>query len=549
MPPPRLDPLLIPTREELEALNARDPQEAAAKIHGAREMARRSYACFLRYWLMATRSPFMWNWHWAYLADIMQAVTERDAAMRFLIVNIPPRYAKSTLLSQLWQAWMLGREDTRRSSLFSIACTANLAARDSRRTLETIKAPWYRRLFPHVLLGGKETEAEWETRGGGYRIACGAGGTVTGRGADHLLVDDLIKADEANSDDVREKANAWMGETLRSRLDDQQTGTITIIMQRLHERDATGFLLEQMKQPGADQYHHVKIPLEATGPTTVSFRGVTYAQRAPGELLHPAYMDAKAVAALRVSQRHNFEGQYQQSPIKMVGGHLDPRRIVRLPGSGLEIKSRLGLTPVFYMDFAATAKQTQKHDPDFTCIEVWARDQLSRLILLDLWRVQSADYAMVARTLIDMHRLWRPRFVKGERGALINLLQEPLKMQMQLKGHFFILEPLPARRADKVERSISYQGMLNTGIICAPQDAPWFPVFEAENRSFPNGAHDDTLDPAFDAANDFSAMPRGEVPVVSPTDPRILLSEEVKRRIEEARERQLNPVDPTADEW
>lgn len=544
-----LNPLIIPTRAELDALAAKDPPRAAHKLKVSREMARRSYACFLRYWLLSTRQPFIWNWHFEYLADLMQGVADRDRLLRFLIVNIPPRFAKSTLLSQLWQAWMIGREDNRRSSLFSIACTGNLAERDSRRTLDVIKAPWYRRLFPNVSVGAKETMTEWETAGGAYRIACGSGGTVTGRGADHLVVDDLIKADEANSDDVREKANDWMGETLRSRLDDQQTGTITIIMQRLHERDATGYLLEQMKIPGADQYHHVKIPLVATERTVVSFGGKTYATREPEGLLHPTYMGAEAVAALRVSQRNNFEGQYQQNPIKMQGGHLDPRRIVRLQGSGLEIKSRLGLTPVFYLDFAATEKQTQKNDPDYSSIEAWARDQLGRLICLDAYRTQTADYDALARTLINMHKLWRPRFVKGERGALINLFQPALARQMQLVGHFLTLEPLKARTQDKVARSMSYQGALNAGIVCAPQEANWFPAFEAEHRAFPNGAHDDLLDPAFDAAADYQILPRGDAPVVSPTDPRVILSDEVKRRIEEERERQLNPVDPNADEW
>ena len=485
-----LDPELVPTRVVFDSL---DPYAQAQTLSLAREMARRSFACFIRYWMLAARAPFKWNWHWAYLADIMQAVADRDRQVRFLIVNIPPRFAKSTLLSQLWQAWMIGREDSRRSSLFSTACTATLAARDSRRTLEMMKAPWYQRVFPQVQFGArKETEMEWETNAGAYRLACGAGGTVLGRGADHLLVDDLIQAEDANSEQVREKANEWLGETFRTRLDDQMTGTITIIMQRLHERDATGYLLEQMNISGADQYHHIKIPLIAPTRTVVTFNDVTYATREEGDLLHPAYIDAASAASIKIAQRHNFEGQYQQNPIKMVGGHLDPRRILRLQGSGLEIKSRLGLTPTFYIDFASTDKQINKNDPDFTCIEAWARDQLGRLIILDCWRKQTADYAVVARTLINMHRLWRPRFTKGERGGLINVFQPVLLQQMQLAGHFLNLEPLKARgNHDKMERSMTYQGMLNAGLVCAPQEAPWFDAFEAEQRAFPNGAHDD----------------------------------------------------------
>jgi predicted phage terminase large subunit-like protein len=346
---------------------------------------------------------------------------------------------------------------------------------------------------------------------------------------------------------VREKANEWLGETFRTRLDDQITGTITVIMQRLHERDATGYLLDQMKIPGADQYHHIKIPLIAPTKTVVSFKGVVYATRKEGSLLHPEYIDKRAVEAIKIAQRHNFEGQYQQNPIKMQGGHLDPRRILRLQGSGLEIKSRLGLTPVFYMDFAATDKQINKNDPDFSCIEVWARDQLGRMIILDGWRKQTADYGVIARTLINMHRLWRPRWVKGEKGAMLNLFQPVLLQQMKLMGHFLTLTPLKARTVDKMERSMPYQGMLNSGIVAAPQEAPWFDPIEAEHRSFPNGAHDDTLDPAFDAAADYEGLPIGEAPAVDPTNPAVLLSDDIKRRIEENIARQQNPVDEGHD--
>jgi predicted phage terminase large subunit-like protein len=524
------------------------PQQAA-RLLAMRRSARKCYADFLRYWIEVTHQPLMWGWHMEYLADIMQGVAERDPRLQFLIVNIPPRMLKSTLLSQMWQAWMIGVEDNARSSLFSISSSANLACRDSRITLDVVRSEWYQHLFPGVTLGSKETEAEWWTKGGSYRIACGRDGTVTGRGAHHIIVDDLVSAKEGDSEVIREEGNNFLGRSLRSRLDDQRTGTITNIQQRLHERDATGFLLEQAKRPGADQYHHIVLPNEAPSRTIVAFGGKTYATRNQGDLLHPAYLGPKETAAIKAAMRHDYDGQYQQNPVKMEGGHLDPRRLLKLQGSALEIKSRLGLTPVFYLDFAATEKQTQKNDPDFSCIEVWARDQLGRLICLDIWRKQTADYAVMARTLIHMHKLWRPRFTKGERGALINLFQPVLTQQMTLAGHFLTLEPLPARRTDKVERSMPYQGMLNAGMVAVPEAAPWLPDFEAEHRGFPNGAHDDQLDPAFDAATDYQTLPRGETPATHPSDPAVLLSDEVKERIEKARTRQLNPIASDPDDW
>jgi predicted phage terminase large subunit-like protein len=475
----------------------------------------------------------------------MQAVADREEEFRFLCVNIPPRFLKSTILSQLWQAWMIGRENNARSSLFSISSSAILACRDSRATLDILRADWYKALFPGVVIGTKETEAEWNTTGGAYRLAAGRSGTVTGRGAHHLLVDDLVSAEEGDSETVREEANTFLSRSLRSRLDDQMTGTITNIQQRLHERDATGVLVDLAKIPGGDRYRVIVLQNEAESRTVVSLGTRVYAIREAGDLLHPVYLGRRETDAIKASQRRNYDGQYQQRPSKMEGGHLDPRRILRLQGSGIEIKSRLGLTPYFYLDFAGTEKKSQKDDPDFNVIHVLARDQLRRLIHLDIWKKQTADYGLMARTLLKMYELWRPRFVKGEKGMLLNVFQPALLTQMRLAGKFLTLEPLPARTADKISRSMAYQAELNAGMVCAPQDAPWFLDFEADMRGFPNGAHDDSLEGGWDAANDNMVL--GEVPYTTPTDPQVLLSEDIKQRLQEKIDEQREGVDRETD--
>ena len=524
--------------------NAKLSPEAAAQLVLMRRKARIRFADFVLYWIIATRAPIKWGWHIEYLCDVMQCVADREEEYRFVNINIPPRFLKSTILSQLWQAWMIGREDGARSSLFSISSSATLAGRDSRRTLDVVRSAWYKALFPKVEIGSKETEAEWETKGGAYRIACGREGTVTGRGAHHLLVDDLVSAQEGDSEVIREQANEFLGKSLRSRLDDQRTGTITNIQQRLHERDATGVLQALAKIPGGDVYKTITLPNEAEHRTVVSIGEKIYAIREAGDLLHPDYLGVRETAALKASQRRNYDGQYQQRPSKMEGGHLDPRRILRLQGSGIEIKSRLGLTPYFYLDFAGTEKKSQKDDPDFNVIHVLARDQLRRLIHLDIWRKQTADYGMMARTLIKMYQLWRPRFVKGEKGALLNVFQPALLTQMRLAGKFLTLTPLPARTNDKIERSMGYQSELNAGMVCAPQDAPWYLDFESEMRGFPNGAHDDQLEGGWDAAND--EMQLGEVPTTDPTDPAVIMSDEAKRRLAEIIAAQN---EPPSEDW
>lgn len=512
------------------------PQGAAALLQ-LRRAARTCYADFVRYWIVATRAPIVWGWHIEYLADIMQGVAERDPRLRFLCINIPPRFLKSTLLSQLWQAWMLGVDPTARSSLFSISSSATLAARDSRRTLDTVRSEWYRHVFPAPALdiGSKETETEWEVKGGGYRLACGREGTVTGRGAHHLLVDDLVSAQEGDSETIREQANEFLGKTLRSRLDDQRTGTITNIQQRLHERDATGCLQELRKLPGGDIYEVISLPNEAPSRTIVTLNGKHYATREAGDLLHPDYLGRTETLALKATMRANYDGQYQQTPTKMSGGMLDPRRLVRLRGTALEIKSMLGVSPNIYLDLASTEKETQKDDPDFNAVIVAGKDQLQRLIIFDVWKRQTADHGTVARVVANLQRVYNTRAVRIEKGGLLNLFRVAAETYRKLTHSAPLrIAPIPGRSVDKIERSLPYEGLLNAGLVCVPEGAEWLADFEAGHRAFPRGAHDDVEDCCFDAAADYPLMSTGEAPPRDPDNEAEIADKEMKDRIERA---------------
>ena len=80
------------------------------------------------------------------------------------------------------------------------------------------------------------------------------GGSLTGRGFDVIIIDDPIKADEAQSEKARRAVNDWFPNTLLSRLDDKQTGAIILVMQRLHEDDLAGKLLKE------NTWHHLDLP-------------------------------------------------------------------------------------------------------------------------------------------------------------------------------------------------------------------------------------------------------------------------------------------------
>lgn len=158
-------------------------------------------------------------------------------------------------------------------------------------------------------------------------ISTSVGATVMGRGCDTAILDDAVSANQALSDAERTTANNWIDSTLRSRLNDPANGAIILVMQRLHELDPAGFLLEQ--EP--EVWTHIRIPLEAEEDETWKFPiSGRVVQRKKGEILMPERFPRATVEQLR-SRRLVFASQYQQRPAP-VEGNLIKRSEVRFYG-------------------------------------------------------------------------------------------------------------------------------------------------------------------------------------------------------------------------
>jgi len=348
-----------------------------------------------------------------------------------------------------------------------------------------------------------------------------------GRGGDHLLWDDLLMSDEAMSETIRNKTNEWLGGTFRSRLDDQTTGTITGVMQRLHEEDPTGYLKKRMSNEDADQYLHIVIPLIAPKKTTVQMPkeagGRVLRVREAGDLLHQDRIGLREAKALKAAMGSNFEGQYQQNPVKQEGDMLKPGRMVLIDGQAQEIAKKWGLRPNFYIDLASKEKELQKEDPDSTAIAVMAVDELRRIWILDMWCEQAAP-DRICETIIALHKKWTPLRVKAEQGAMLNYLRVMLMERGRALGHPVWVEDLsPAK--DKVTRAIPLQNFLNTGQICVPAGALWLPDLQDEFRKFPKGSHDDRVDASAYGCADLQDLRQGE----APRDSKYLTQEQLDR--------------------
>ena len=261
-------------------------------------------------------AQYLDNWHIDLICqELAQMINGQETR---LIINIPPRYLKSIICSVALPAFILGHNP--QSSIICVSYSDDLAAKHANDCRRIITSQWYQELFPEtVLSSNKKSTSDFETTKGGGRFSTSINGTLTGRGADWIIIDDPIKPTDAMSDNIRDKVNDWYRSTLYSRLNNKVEGKIILIMQRLHENDMTGFLLESDKK-----FKLIKLPVIAEKDETWILKNqftqtTRTIERHPGDLLHPQRENLETIKELQDSLgEFAFAGQYQQIPFPKV---------------------------------------------------------------------------------------------------------------------------------------------------------------------------------------------------------------------------------------
>src|SRR5712671_1084986 len=315
---------LSPRRTNKSLDVSRRGSEARMSKPAMEKLPPAEYDAILRseFWFFAQRcfaelnpqAAFATNWHLEVIAAALTAV--REGRIRRLIINLPPRHLKSLLASIAFPAWCLGLDPS--AQILCVSYAQDLADKLARDCRSIMMSPWYRKIFPTRLAPHRHAVQEFITTRQGYRLATSTGGVLTGRGADLILIDDPSKPEEALSEARRNATNEWFLNTLYSRLNDKCHGAIVIIMQRLHEDDLVGHVLEQeawevLSFPAiaeADEVHRIE-----------TIWGPRHFTRRHGEALHPAREPLATLDRIRRTiGEYNFAGQYQQSPAPLGGG-------------------------------------------------------------------------------------------------------------------------------------------------------------------------------------------------------------------------------------
>jgi predicted phage terminase large subunit-like protein len=420
------------------------------------------------------QTPFLSNWHIEVLAAKLEEV--RRGSCKRLIVNVPPRHLKSHAISIAFPAWLLGHDPAKQ--ILSVTYAQDLSDNFARKSRTLMTSEFYEALFDTRLSKGREAVSDYETTDGGYRLSTSVGGVLTGRGADIIIIDDPLKADDALSEPRRRSVNDWYDNTLRSRLNSQDKGAIIIVMQRLHADDLVAHVQQH------ESWNVLSFPAIAEQDETYNVwtpYGRRRIHRKTGEILQPSLLSPTALESQRRGMtEYNFVAQYQQDP-QPPSGIIVKREWLKYYEPGDLPKQ---FDQIFQSWDTANKDTELSH---FSVCTTWGlKDR--RLFLLDVYR-HKLEFPDLKRAVRELAALHRAKIVLIEDKASGSSLIQELRAE-----HFSLVQAAPAMDGDKVMRLRAQTAKIEGGFVLFPKQAHWLEAYLRELISFPNSKYDDQVD-------------------------------------------------------
>lgn len=248
------------------------------------------------------------GWHIHAMCEHLEAIA--SGRIKRLLITVPPGHMKSLTVSVFFPAWMWTWKPTWRGIFASYDST--LAIRDSVKTRQLVESEWYQETFkPRWRLSTDQNVKSWfENTRKGFRLSLSVGGKATGFRGDGVFVDDPMNAEDRFSSERRRKVIRWWDTAMSSRLSNQETGARVIMMQRLHQEDLAGHVIQK------GDYDNLSLASEFEPEHAASTSiGWKDPRTTPGELLFPAMFPASVIdEAKRDLGSLDFAGQHQQRP-------------------------------------------------------------------------------------------------------------------------------------------------------------------------------------------------------------------------------------------
>lgn len=431
-------------------------------------------------------APFVDGFHLKAVCDHLEAVTSRH--IRNLLINIPIRCSKSSIVSVFWPVWVWTRNPS--EQFFYASYAASLALRDAVHSRRLIQSEWYQTRWGHIfqLLKDQKAKSRYDNSEHGYRLTSSVGASITGEGGSILVVDDPNNAKEGESEVLRETAKQWWDFSFSNRLNDPKTSCRVVVQQRLHESDISGHIMahDSVESP---RWTKLILPMEfetARRSQTIilpSSHGKVWQdpRTQEGELLWPERFDQKGLADLKAELKSEYaiSGQLQQRPSPEAGGIIKKHwfpwwKKPRLPKLEYVLQS---------WDTALETKDKNSYSACTTWGIFKDDHKVSHVLLLSMWRgrVEYPELRKMAQRLYEDYRdtgefdlqkdgtTYRPHMVLVEaKVSGISLIQD------LSRAGIIAFRFNPNKYGDKMQRVRLITHILEAGRVWMPAKPPDF---------------------------------------------------------------------------
>lgn len=422
---------------------------------------------------IATNPLYEPNWHHERIAhELEQIEVVGDKNFKILIVSVPPRHGKSQMCSIDFPAWYLGRNPEK--EIIEASYSADLAQEFGSKTREKVNSEEFKAIFPTVVLREDEqARGRWRTKQGGGYVAVGVGGSLTGRGAHILLIDDPIKnREEAESKVYRDKTYDWFTSTAFTRL--HPNGVVVIILTRWNIDDLAGRIIEN--DDLAKRTKLLKFPAIANKD------GVT---RKQGEPLWPERYNLQALNEIKKTiGPYDWQSLYQCSPILTEDQEFNPDWYKYADQQEVDSKQ----TANYLTIDTAMSKQAQADYCGFCDNSV----DKENFWYLKAWRARLGPEELVD-ALFALHEQRKYSSIGIEKTAYLDGLKPFLDSEQRKRNKFLPIVELSHKQTAKEVR-------IRGGLIPRYASGSIIHItnccdaLEEEQTQFPNGVHDDVLD-------------------------------------------------------
>ena len=431
--------------------------------------------------------PFIEEFKVGYMAgwvhkDICQRLEKFSADVEAglsprLMLFMPPRSGKSEIISRNFPAWHLGRNPDH--EIIACSYAASLANSFSRKVRDILRDPAYHSMFDTRLDKESQAVENWLTNGGGGYVSAGVGGSIVGKGAHVLLIDDPTKGrDEAKSESVQESIRDWYTGSAYTRL--TSGGGVLIIMQRWAEDDLAGWLLQNDEDNGnIENWQVVRYP-------AIAEEDEDYRDR--GEALHPERYDEKAFKRIRATLgERDWHALFQQNPLPDSGDYFKKDMFTMAQASERPPLEELKVYAAW--DLAVGQKEVN----DFSVGVYVGLCERAKIWILHVEKLK-VDTLELCDRILDLHETFAPIATGMEHGQISMSIGPFMKVRCKERQVYPYFEPLKPGRNDKEARANNIRGRMQQKMVIFPKGDMSVAELISECLKFPNGKHDDAVD-------------------------------------------------------